>query len=110
MEKARGLIFDMRGYPNSEMGIDFLRYLSREPMKSAPMLIPIVRYPDHRITDFDRSGEWTLSPLTPYLSAKKVFLTNGRAISYSETIMAIVEQLSSGRDRRWSNGGDQRQY
>jgi hypothetical protein len=96
MEKARGLIFDMRGYPNSEMGIDFLRYLSREPMKSAPMLIPIVRYPGHRITGFDRSGEWTLSPLTPYLGAKKVFLTNGRAISYSETIMAIVEHYRLG--------------
>jgi len=36
------------------------------------------------------------SPLTPYLSAKKVFLTNGRAISYSETIMAIVEQYRLG--------------
>jgi Peptidase family S41 len=96
MEKARGLIFDMRGYPGSEMGIDFLRYLAREPMKSAPMLIPIVRYPDHRITDFDASGGWTLSPLTPYLGAKKVFLTNGRAISYSETIMAIVEQYRLG--------------
>ncbi len=96
LENARGLVFDMRGYPNGEMGIDFLRYLSREPMKSAPMLIPIVSYPDHRITDFDRSGEWTLSPLTPYLGAKKVFLTNGRAISYSETIMAIVEHYRLG--------------
>ncbi len=95
MEKARGLIFDMRGYPNSEMGIDFLRFSLDEPMKSAPMLIPIVRYPDHRITDFDAGG-WTLSPLTPYLGAKKVFLTNGRAISYSETIMAIVEQYRLG--------------
>jgi len=96
MEKARGLIFDMRGYPNGEMGIDFLRHLAREPMTGAPTQIPIVRYPDHRITDFDRSGGWTLSPLTPYLGAKKVFLTNGRAISYSETIMAIVEQYRLG--------------
>ena len=54
LRQARGLIFDMRGYPNGEMGIDFLRYLSREPMNSAPMLVPIIRYPDHRITDFDR--------------------------------------------------------
>jgi C-terminal processing protease CtpA/Prc len=60
------------------------------------MLVPIVTYPDHRITEFDRSGEWVLTPLTPYLSAKKVFLTNGRAISFSETIMAIVEHYRLG--------------
>ena len=51
MQRARGLIFDMRGYPNAQMGIDSLRHLSRERMYSAPMLVPIVRYPDHRITD-----------------------------------------------------------
>jgi hypothetical protein len=90
MKQARGLIFDLRGYPNGEMGANFLRYLSREPMHSAPMFVPIVKYPDHRTIEFDRSG-WTLTPLTPYLSAKNVFLTNGRAISFSETIMAIVE-------------------
>jgi hypothetical protein len=96
MKQARGLIFDMRGYPASEMGIDFLRYLSREPMHSARNLVPIVKYPDHRMTEFDRSGEWTLTPLAPYLSTKKVFLTNERAISFSETIMAIVEHYRLG--------------
>jgi hypothetical protein len=96
MKQARGLIFDLRGYPNAEMGVNFLRYLSLEPMHSAPMLIPIVKYPDHRMIDFDGSGGWTLSPLTPYLSAKKVFLTNARAISFSETIMAIVEHYRVG--------------
>jgi hypothetical protein len=96
MGQARGLIFDLRGYPNAEMGIDYLRYLSREPMNSAPMLVPIIRFPDHRSIEFDSSGGWVLSPLTPYLSAKKVFLTNGRAISFSETIMAIVERYRLG--------------
>jgi hypothetical protein len=95
IRQAHGLIFDLRGYPNAEMGIDFLRCLSREPMHSAPMLVPIVRYPDHRITEWDPGG-WTLPPLAPYLSAKKVFLTNGRAISYSETILAIVEGYHLG--------------
>ena len=93
---ARGLIFDLRGYPNQEMGAGFIRYLSREPMHSARMLIPVVSYPDHRMTEFDRSGEWTLSPVTPYLTAKKVFLTDARAISFSETIMGIVEQYRLG--------------
>jgi hypothetical protein len=96
MEKARGLVFDMRGYPSSELGIEFLRHLTREPMKSAPMHVPIVNYPDHRAMDFDRSSGWVLSPLAPYLGAKTVFLTNGRAISFSETIMAIVDNYRLG--------------
>jgi hypothetical protein len=96
MKQARGLIFDLRGYPSAEMGLDFLRYLTREPMKSAPMLRPIVKYPDHRRMEFDRPGEWTLTPAEPYLGAKRVFLTNARAISYSETIMAIVEHYRLG--------------
>ena len=95
--QARGLIFDLRGYPGAEMGVDFLRHLTREPMKSPPSLVPIVRYPDHRMmTEFDRSGEWTLTPLTPYQGAKRAFLTNARAISYSETIMSIVEGYHLG--------------
>ena len=96
MKQARGLIFDLRGYPGPEMGIDFLRYLSRETMRSAPMIIPTVTHPDHRGMGTVGQGGWTLTDLAPYLNAKKVFLTNGRAISYSETIMAIVERYRLG--------------
>jgi C-terminal processing protease CtpA/Prc len=96
METAKGIILDMRGYPNSELGGGFLQYLGQTPMKSAPMLVPIITRPDHIEADFDRSGGWTVSPREPYLRAKKVFLTNGRAISFSETIMAIVEYYHLG--------------
>jgi C-terminal processing protease CtpA/Prc len=96
LEAAKGLILDLRGYPNSELGVDFLRNLSETPMRSAPMLVPIVTRPDHREASFDVSSGWTLQPLKPYLKAKKVFLTNGRAISFSETIMAIVEHYHVG--------------
>jgi uncharacterized protein (TIGR03437 family) len=32
-----------------------------------------------------------MPPLEPYLRAKRVFLTDGRAVSYAETVMGIVE-------------------
>ncbi len=96
MEAATGLILDMRGYPNAELGAGFLRYLSEVPMKSAPMYVPLVTTPDHHDAIFDSSGGWTLNPLKPYLKARKVFLTNARAISFSETIMAIVEHYRLG--------------
>jgi C-terminal processing protease CtpA/Prc len=97
LEAATGLILDLRGYPGSELGIDFLRNLSSEPMKSAPMHVPVVTVPDHRDMDLGNPGGWTLAPLKPYLKARKVFLTDGRAISYSETIMAIVEHYRVGQ-------------
>jgi C-terminal processing protease CtpA/Prc len=43
-----------------------------------------------------RSGEWNLQPKKPYLTAKKVFLTNGGAISYAESTMGIVESYKLG--------------
>jgi C-terminal processing protease CtpA/Prc len=45
---------------------------------------------------FKREGEWTLPVKTPFLAAKKVFLTNGSAISYAETTMGIVEYYKLG--------------
>jgi C-terminal processing protease CtpA/Prc len=96
MEAASGLILDMRGYPGRGLGVDFLRYLSEAPMKSAPMYVPLVTTPDHHDANFDGSAEWTLDPLKPHLKARKIFLTNGRAISFSETIMAIVEHYRLG--------------
>jgi C-terminal processing protease CtpA/Prc len=43
------------------------------------------------VIGFERSGEWSLPPATPYLKAKRAVLTNGSAISYAESVMGIVE-------------------
>ena len=95
MQQARGLIFDLRGYPNSELGIDYLQYLSPGPMSGSPMRVPIVSHPDHRITQWVPSA-WPLPPIAPRLTARTAFLTNGRAISFSESIMAVVEGYRLG--------------
>jgi C-terminal processing protease CtpA/Prc len=97
LEAAAGLILDLRGYPGGDLSIDYLRNLSQAPMKSAPMHVPVVTRPDHVDMDFGSSGGWTIAPLKPYLKARRVFLTDGRAISASETIMAIVEHYRLGR-------------
>jgi hypothetical protein len=96
LEGARGLILDLRGYPGNEIGAEFLRYLSEEPMRSPRMMVPIVTRPDHAAMEFERSGEWTLTPMKPCLKGRKVFLTDARAISFSETILGIVEEYRLG--------------
>jgi len=41
-------------------------------------------------------GRWDLEPLAPRLKARIAFLTNGRAISYAESWMGIVEAYKLG--------------
>jgi hypothetical protein len=93
MEKSSGLLFDVRGYPGN-LYAQFLCNLSRTPLKSELWQKPESIAPDHDMRL--GQGDWTLAPLAPYLNARKVFLTDGRAISYAETVMGIVEHYRLG--------------
>jgi C-terminal processing protease CtpA/Prc len=90
--QAKGIVFDMRGYPR--VTPIWLQHLTTAPMRSAQWHVPVVDRPGEMT--FIRGGEWNLVPLQPYLAAKKVFLTNGGAISYAESTMGIVEHYKLG--------------
>ena len=94
LEKAKGIIFDMRGYP-SQPGTTALTHLTDGPIRSAKWNVPLVSQPDRIDFAFTESG-WDLKPASPYFAAPKVFLTDGRAISYAETVMGIVENYKLG--------------
>jgi C-terminal processing protease CtpA/Prc len=96
LQKANGLIFDLRGYPKDSIE-EILQYLTQQPLQSAIWKVPQVVYPDHeKIPSFNTDGRWLLEPKKPTLQGKIVFLTNSAAISYSESIMGIVEQYQLG--------------
>jgi C-terminal processing protease CtpA/Prc len=65
-------------------------------MTSAQWHVPWVLRPDHEEMQFERQGEWNLWPAKPFLKAKKAFITDGRAISYAESCMGIVEAYKLG--------------
>jgi C-terminal processing protease CtpA/Prc len=88
MAKARGLVFDLRGYP--KLPPVFLQHLSDKVLLSAHWHVPIITRPDRQQMTFDE-GHWTLEPIAPLLRAKKAFLIDGRAISYAESCLGIVE-------------------
>jgi C-terminal processing protease CtpA/Prc len=84
---ARGLVFDLRGYPR--MSPDFLTHLSDRPLRSAVFAAPTYRLPDRRgVTYVD--GGWNLPPAAPRFTANLVFITNGSAISYAESVLGVV--------------------
>ena len=92
---ARGIVFDLRGYPGN-IGPKPLRHLVDSTIHSARWNVPILRRPDRAGVEWNTRGRWTLEPLTPRLTKNVVFLTDGRAISYAESWMGIVEAYKLG--------------
>jgi hypothetical protein len=93
LEKARGIIFDFRGYPSLRPA--FLTHLSDQKLLSPQWHIPVVLWPDRQNMEFGDAA-WHLEPAKPLLTAKKAFITDSRAISYSESCMGIIEYYKLG--------------
>jgi C-terminal processing protease CtpA/Prc len=90
LEQARGIVFDLRGYPQVSPMV--ISHLIDKPVESARWLVPIITAPDREGAPvFDERGRWNLPPIAPRLKAKIAFITDGRAISYAESYMGIIE-------------------
>jgi C-terminal processing protease CtpA/Prc len=86
---ARGVVFDLRGYPGG-LSPAFLQHLTDRPLHSAQWQVPVTSRPDRQGVTWHLS-RWTLPPLAPRLRGKIAFLTGGGAISYAESCLGIVE-------------------
>jgi C-terminal processing protease CtpA/Prc len=90
LEQARGIIFDLRGYPR--VSPNLISHLTDKPIQSARWMVPIIIAPDQKgKISYDEPGRWNLQPIAPRLKAKMAFLTDGRAISYAESYLGIIE-------------------
>ena len=111
LEKARGIIYDFRGYPRSLSPGMIFGHLINKPVTSAQWHFPEVSVPDHVNMKFKRIGEWNIEPMAPDFTAKRVFIIDGRAISYAESCMEIVEYYrlgeTVGEATAGTNGGNQ---
>ncbi len=92
---AKGIVFDLRGYPNTAAK-DLVEHLLTEKGTSARWIVPEVELPDQQDLAWQESGRWSLTPREPHLDARIAFVTDGRAISYAESIMGIVEAYKLG--------------
>ncbi|NNG16259.1 MAG: peptidase S41 [Gemmatimonadales bacterium] len=92
---ARGVIFDLRGYPNGNHEV--LRHLlTSRDTSAAWMRVPQIIYPDReRRAGMSQHG-WGLTPAEPHIGGQVVFLTDSRAISYAESFMSFVEHYELG--------------
>jgi len=95
LARASGIVFDLRGYPRGQIAAAMFPHLIRGPAASARFEVPVITYPD-RVGWTFTTERWELMPAAPYLSAPRVFITDGRAISYAESVMGIVEAYRLG--------------
>lgn len=90
LAKAKGIIFDLRGYPNGNHQI-ICHLLEKNDTSDAWMQIPLIVYPDQEnIVDYQRMG-WRLAAKEPHIKGKVVFIIYGGSISYAESFMSFIE-------------------
>jgi hypothetical protein len=91
---ARGVIFDMRGYPG-DAGAGILPHLIAEPEDDRWMHVARLVGPFGQSAGWQDLG-WNVKPQAPRLTGRIVFLTDGRAISYAESVMGYVTDHKLG--------------
>ena len=91
---ARGVVFDVRGYP-TDAGFGILPHLLDAPETDRWMHVAKIVGPFYETAGWQDFG-WDVKPASPRLKGKVVFLTNGEAISYAESVMGYVADRSLG--------------
>jgi hypothetical protein len=91
---ARGLVFEMRGYP-TDAGFGILPHLLDAPETDLWMHVAKIVGPFYETAGWQDLG-WDVNPKSPRLSGRIVFLTDGGAISYAESVMGYVADLQLG--------------
>ena len=89
LAKAPGVVFDLRGYP-TDSGSRILPHLFEAAEQDRWMHIAKIVGPFGQYAGWHSVG-WNVAPQAPRLSGRIVFMTDGRAISYSESVMGYIK-------------------
>jgi hypothetical protein len=92
LSDARAIVFDLRGYMTN-VAFDVLAHFVTGTIQSPKWQIPIVSA--NRKREYQES-RWTISPRVPRITARAVFLVDGRSASACETILQIVKDNKLG--------------
>lgn len=90
---ARGVVFDLRGYPIHNDRI--LNHLLREAETAQWMHVPRIIEPDGHVVAWHDLG-WNRSPAEPHIGGEVVFLSSAAAISYGESMLSYVHAHDLG--------------
>ena len=91
---ARGVIFDVRGYP-TDAGAGILPHLLDSAESDRWMHVAEIVGPFFDVAGWQSFG-WDMRPASPRIKGRVVFLTDGAAISYAESVMGYVADREMG--------------
>jgi hypothetical protein len=91
---ARAVVFDVRGYP-TDAGFGILPHLLDAPETDRWMHVAKIVGPFYETAGWEDIG-WDVKPAGPRIAGKVVFLTDGSAISYAESVMGYVGDRKLG--------------
>jgi hypothetical protein len=91
---APAVVFDVRGYP-TDAGAGILPHLTEAPERDRWMHVPKIAGPFGQFAGWHSVG-WNVTPAMPRLRGRIVFMTDGRAISYAESVMGYVADRKLG--------------
>ena len=91
---ARAVVFDVRGYP-TDGGAAVLPHLLDAPETDRWMHVAEIVGPFYETAGWQDFG-WDLKPVSPRIAGRVVFLTDGGAISYAESVMGYVADRKLG--------------
>jgi hypothetical protein len=92
--RAKGVVFDVRGYP-TDAGAAILPHLIDEPEHDRWMHVAKIVGPFGQSAGSQSAG-WDVTPTPPRIRGGVVFMTDGRAISYAESVMGYVADRKLG--------------
>lgn len=92
---AKAIIFDVRGYLYNDYSTLLTHLMTVPDTINHCFQTPQIVEPDQENITFKKEG-WSIQPKLPKLSGKYFFLTNGSAISSSESFMAFVKYYKLG--------------
>ena len=92
--RATGVVFDVRGYP-TDSGAGILPHLIDATEQDRWMHVPKIVGPFGQYTGWQSVG-WDIAPRQPHVGGRIVFLTDGRAISYAESVMGYIADRKLG--------------
>lgn len=98
LPKAKGIVFDFRGYPYP-VKYSFLQHLASDTIFPPAWTVPVKTYPNQNDIKRDtvNASHWIHAPLLPKYTENIVFLVNGRCISAAESFLAIIEHYKFGK-------------
>lgn len=95
LARAPGVVFDLRGYPNSNDEL-LSHLLASTDTTKGWMRVPQILRPDHGAPAAFAEFEWSKPAASPRIAGKVVFLTGPGAISYAESVMGYVAHYRFG--------------